>query len=275
LRQHLAAIANAHVYFLLIFALLIGVSGPAYALPQSPATAPTPTSPAQAIAADRQAEIARYAAALQSNDEEERRSAVHMLGAMHDPATIPALRAALNDQAERVRAAALTALGHLAEPPLAPVVATYLTKDKRPFVRKAAAYALGHFATAEATAALVTGLRDKDMEVRGAAAVALSNRPDAAAIAPLIQSLSDKSAFVRAHAAAALGVNGRAAAQAVPDLVRVLTKDEDHEARRQAATALGHIGEPSALAALQDAERSSDPYLSQAAREATAQIRRQ
>jgi HEAT repeat protein len=264
LRHHLPAIANAHVFFLLVAALLLRVSGAGEALPQSPAPPSTPASPAQAVAADRQAEIARYAAALQSGDEEERRSAVHRLSAMHDAATIPALRTALNDESERVR-----------EPTLAPLVATYLTKDKRPFVRKAAAYALGHFATSEATAALVAGLRDKDMEVRGAAAVALSNRPDAAAIAPLIQSLSDKSAFVRAHAAAALGVNGRAAAQAVPDLVRVLTKDEDHEARRQAATALGRIGEPSALAALQDAERSSDPYLSQAAREATAQIRRQ
>jgi HEAT repeat protein len=113
------------------------------------------------------------------------------------------------------------------------------------------------------------------MEVRGAAAVALSSWPDAAAIAPLITSLSDKSAFVRAHAAAALGVNGRAAAQAVPDLVRVLTKDEDHEARRQAATALGRIGEPSALTPLQDAAHSSDPYLSQAAREAIREISKQ
>ena len=276
MRHHLSAIANAHVFVLLVTALLSGASRPAYAFQQSPATSPsTATASAQEMAADRQAEIAHYAAALQSGDEEERRTAVHRLGAMHDAATIPALRTAINDQSERVRAAALTALGHLAEPTLAPVIATYLTKDKQPFVRKAAAYALGHFANAEATAALVVGLRDKDMEVRGAAAVALSSRPDASAIAPLIRSLSDKSAFVRAHAAAALGVNGRAAAQAVPDLVRMLAKDEDHEARRQAATALGRIGEPSSLNALQQAERSSDPYLSQAAREAISSISKQ
>jgi hypothetical protein len=275
LRQHLPAIAIAHVFASLIIALLLGASGTAYSYPQSPATSSSQTSSAQSVAADKQAEIARYAAALKSSDEEERRSAVHRLNAMRDRATEPALRSALDDPSERVRAAAITALGLLEDSTLAPVIATYLTKDKHPFVRKMAAYALGHFESSEATAALIVGLRDKDMEVRGAAAVALSKRPDATAIAPLINSLSDKSPFVRAHAAVALGVNGRAAAQAVPDLVRVLTKDEDHEARRQAATALGRIGEPSALPALQEAEHSSDPYLSQAARDATAQIRKQ
>ena len=223
----------------------------------------------------RRAEIAHYTSELQSADEEERREAVQMLGAMRDAATIPALRAALDDKSDRVRAAALAAMGMLAEPSLAPLVAASLTKDKRPFVRKAAAYALGHFKGGEATAALVAGLRDKDMEVRGAAAVALTDAPDAAAIAPLTQSLSDKSAFVRAHAAAALGANGRAAAQAVPNLVKMLATDEDHEARRQAAAALGRIGEPAALAALERAEHSSDPYLSQAARDAMKQIRSQ
>jgi HEAT repeat protein len=59
----------------------------------------------------------------------------------------------------------------------------------------------------------------------------------------------------------------------VPNLVKILTTDEDHEARRQAAQALGHIGEPSALPALERAEHSSDPYLSQAAREAIARIK--
>ncbi|MFL6214956.1 MAG: HEAT repeat domain-containing protein [Blastocatellia bacterium] len=274
MRQHLSAIANAYAFILLVAALLLGVSGSAYAFLQSPTPSSTPTS-TQEIAADRRAEIARYAAALQSGDEEERRQAVLMLGAMRDAATIPTLRAALGDKAERVRAAAIAALGMLDDSSLTPVIAIYLTKDNRPFVRKTAAYALGHFATGDATAALIVGLRDKDMEVRGAAAVALSSRPDAAAIAPLIKSLSDKSPFVRAHAAAALGVNGRAAAQAVPDLVRVLAKDEDHESRRQAATALGRIGEPSSLTALQEAERSSDPYLSQAAREAISSIREQ
>jgi HEAT repeat protein len=245
------------------------VGGDALGSTQSPSSS---TSAAQQLADARRAEISHYTSTRQSGDEEERREAVLMLAAMRDPAAIPALRAALDDKAERVRAAALAGLGALAEPSLAPLIMTYLTKDKSPFVRKAAAYALGQIVGGEATAGLIAGLRDKDLEVRGAAAVGLSNAPDATAIAPLILALADKSAFVRAHAAAALGVNGRAAAQAVPNLVKLLTTDEDHEARRQAATALGRIGEPSALPALEHAQQSSDPYLSQAAREAIAHL---
>ena len=264
-------IALACVMFATV-ALVAGREG-AHASAQS--SAPPTLSAQQSKAESKQAEISRYAAALQTGDEEERRHAVVMLGAMRDPATIDALRTALDDKAARVRAVALAALSWLKELSLAPLIATYATKDKSPFVRKAAAYALGQFDSGEATAALAAALRDKDLEVRGAAAVSLSNRPDAAAIEPLTAALADKSAFVRAHAAAALGVNGRAAAQAVPRLVKVLTTDEDHEARRQAATALGRIGEPSALPALEHAGHSSDPYLSQAAHEAVSQIKRQ
>jgi HEAT repeat protein len=248
--------------------------GGVFASNQSPPASP-PAPAAQQPAEARRAEIARCAALLQSGDEEERREAVHRLGSMRDPATAEALRKALDDPAERVRAAALAGLGHLQDPSLAPFIAIHLTNEKSPFVRKVAAYALGQAGGSEATPALIVGLRDKDMEVRGAAAVALSRAPDAAAIAPLTAALQDKSPFVRAHAAAALGVNGRAAAQAVPPLIQVLTADEDHEARRQAASALGRIGEPSAIPALERAERSSDPYLSQAAREARSQITRQ
>ncbi|MEN3334937.1 MAG: hypothetical protein V7641_4302 [Blastocatellia bacterium] len=267
--SRLFCIALAFVMF--ATARLVEAGGGALASTQSPAA--SIFSATQQPAEAKRAEIARYTSSLQSGDEEERREAALMLGAMRDPATIATLRAALNDKSERVRAAALAGLGQLQEPSLAPLIATYLTKDKSPFVRKAAAYALGQTGGSAATTALIAGLRDKDIEVRGAATVSLSGTPDATAIAPLILALTDKSAFVRAHAAAALGVNGRAAAQAVPHLVKLLTTDEDHEARRQAATALGRIGEPSALPALERAEQSSDPYLSQAAREAITQIK--
>ena len=272
LRHCSRSICIALVFVMFATARPAGVGDGAFASTQSSSTSSTASAASQ-LAEAKRAEIARYTSMLQSGDEEERREAALMLGAMRDPATIAALRAALDDKAERVRAAALVGLGSLQEPSLAPLIATYLTKDKSPFVRKTAAYALGQIAASEATTGLIAGLRDKDMEVRGAAAVALANTPDATAIAPLILALTDKSAFVRAHAAAALGVNGRAAAQAVPHLVKILTTDEDHEARRQAAEALGRIGEPSALPALERAEQSSDPYLSQAAREAIARIR--
>jgi HEAT repeat protein len=137
------------------------------ALASTQSSSPSTSSAAQQLAEAKRAEIARYTSILQSGDEEERREAALMLGAMRDPATTAALRTALEDKSERVRATALAALSLLREPSFAPLIATYLTKDKSPFVRKAAAYALGQFATSEATPGLTAGLRDKDMEVRG------------------------------------------------------------------------------------------------------------
>ncbi|HXG67224.1 MAG TPA: HEAT repeat domain-containing protein, partial [Blastocatellia bacterium] len=77
----------------------------------------------------------------------------------------------------------------------------------------------------------------------------------------------------RAQAAHALGVNGPAAARAVPALINMLTSDKAPEARRQAAIALGHIGERAALPALEEAKFSADPYLSQAALAAIASLK--
>jgi HEAT repeat protein len=95
---------------------------------------------------------------------------------------------------------------------------------------------------------------------------------DAKAIEPLTRALTDKSEFVRAQSARALGTNKRAASRAVPNLIRVLTSDPDYETKRQAAWALGEIGDPSALPALEAARRAPDPYLNSAALTAIKQI---
>ncbi len=219
-----------------------------------------------------QPEIERLASQLKSSDEEERREATLMLAALETRAAIPALTYALNDSSERVRAHAITGLARLGDSSLVPVIAARLAQDKNPFVRKAAAYALGKFGRTEATAALVAALKDKDTEVRGAAAVALGEYADAAAIAPLTAALEDKSEFVRAQAARALGVNGRAAAAVVPILIKLLASDKDPNVKRHAATALGQIGERAALPELERAARHHDPYLSQAASEAIRMI---
>jgi len=217
---------------------------------------------------DPSAEIARLAAGLHSSDEEERRDAALQLGAMETAAAAPALRSAVNDSSSQVRAIAIRGLGLIADADSIPLIAARLAQDKLPFVRKTAAYALGRFRRQEVTAALVGALTDKDAEVRGAATVALAEYADPAAIAPLTRALTDKSNFVRAHAARALGINGRAAAQAVPVLITLLTADEGPEVKRQSATALGLIGDRAALPALERARHHADPYLNHAAIEA-------
>jgi HEAT repeat protein len=219
-----------------------------------------------------EAEVAHWSAQLKSSDQEERREAAVRLSGLDGDAALSALTSALTDASPGVRALVLAGLGERSEESVVPLVAARLTSDKDAFVRKAAAYALGRFSGTGRTAALVEALKDKDLEVRGAAAVSLGDHPDAAALAPLAASLSDKSAFVRAQAARALGVNGSAATQAVSALIRLLASDPDVEVKRQAATAVGSIGDRSALPALERASDDRDTYLAQAARDSITMI---
>jgi HEAT repeat protein len=217
-------------------------------------------------------EVTQWAARLKSSDEEERREAVMMLSSFEGSSALLALESALTDKSPRVRAAAVNGLAPRRESSIVPLLAARLTQDKVQFVRKAAAYALGTFQGAERTGALIDALRAKDLEVRGAAAVSLGNHPDASAIAALTNALSDKSAFVRAHAARALGVNGRGSQPAVPTLIRLLGSDGDSEVKRQAAVALGLIGDRSAVPALERARHDKDPYLASLSTDALKQI---
>jgi HEAT repeat protein len=214
------------------------------------------------------AEDSRWFAQLNSSDQEKRREAVMGLSHVEGSAATSALLSALADPSPRVRAAAAAGIAERREAPAVPLLAACLAKDKDAFVRKMAAYALGGFRGFDRTAALIAALKDKDAEVRGAAAVSLGVVADSEAVAPLTTSLSDKNAFARAHAARALGVNGSAAVQAVPQLIRLLTSDEDGEVKRQAATALGSIGDRSALPALERSRHDKDPHLVQAALDA-------
>lgn len=219
-----------------------------------------------------ESEVAHWSAQLKSSDEEECREAAMMLSRLESNAATSALAAALTDPSPRVRAAAAAGLAERPDPSVTHLLAARLTQEKDVFVRKTLAYSLGKFRGPERTAALIAALKDKNPEVRGAAAVALGDHPDPDALASLMTALSDKNPFVRAQAARALGVNGSTAAQAVPALTKLLTSDEDGEARRQAATALGRTGDRSAIPALEHARHDKDPYLAQAALDAIRAI---
>lgn len=224
---------------------------------------------------DNVAEVERLVARLKSSDEEERYHAAVMLSALGAAEHSAALRLAASDSSERVRAVAVTGLGKTGDAAFAPMLVARLTQDKSPFVRKAAAYGLGNLKTHEGTSALVGALANKDKkyeEVRGAAIIALGKYPDPAAIPDLITALGDKSEFIRARAALALGVNGSAARQAVHALTNRLASDTDNAVRRQAAIALGNIGDRAAIPALDQAQRDPDPYLSRAALDAIKKI---
>jgi HEAT repeat protein len=154
-----------------------------------------------------------------------------------------------------------------------------LLPDKLEFVRREAAYALGETHSRTAVTSLIGLLTsDKDAGVRGAAAVALGEIGDESAVQPLSQVLAGRTEkkkkaktgdnqFAMRAAARSLGqIKSRSG---VDVLIATLANDAiDNDVRREAATALGLIGDSSAGPALQAALAASDPYLREAAREA-------
>lgn len=102
-------------------------------------------------------------------------------------------------------------------------------------------------------ASLVQRLGDEDPYLRGAAAVALG-RIGEAAVPALTQALGSDSAAQRASAAIALGRLGAPAVQALPQLIRLLS-DASDTVRQVAAVTLGGLG-AAAQSAAPDLTRS-------------------
>lgn len=229
-----------------------------------------------------QREIERQRRRLSSEAVEERRDALMRLGNLKRPEASRAAAAALNDIDPMVRVTAAHAVVHLPQPEAAALLIPLL-QDKLEFVRREVAYALGETRSRSALGPLTALLsRDKEAGVRGAAAVALGRIGDESAVGALSQVLlgsaqpqkkskAREDDFVMRAAARSLGqLRSRAG---VSVLIATLTNElNDGDVRREAATALGLIGDKSAEAALRSAFSSSDPYLSEAAREALRKL---
>jgi HEAT repeat protein len=230
-----------------------------------------------------QREIERQRQRLRSDDIEERRDALMRLSNLKRPDAARVAVAGLNDPAPVVRATAAHALMSLPQTEAATLLLPLLA-DKSEFVRREAAYALGETRSKSAVAPLANILAsDKEMSVRGAAAIALGEIGDEAAVQPLARVLAGQPVkkkkakgeaddFVKRAAAASLGrIKSRSS---VDVLIATLTNEaNDNDVRREAATALGLIGDTTATAALQAAFTSSDPYLSEAARAALRRLK--
>lgn len=230
-----------------------------------------------------QREIERQRQRLSSTEVEERRDALMRLGNLKRPDASRAAAAALNDEIPAVRVAAAHAILSLPCAEAANLLFPLL-KDKNEFVRREAAFALGESRSHAATTTLVDlMLHDKKASVRGAAAVALGKIGDASALPTLSQIVTGTASkkkkskafdeeFVVRSAVRALGQIGSRAS--VTTLITALQDETNSiETRREAATALGVIGDTSALPALQAAFAAHiDPYLAEAARDAIRQI---
>lgn len=225
----------------------------------------------------RQRRIEQERQRLSSVDVEERRDALMKLGIMNHPDAARAAAAALNDPDPMIRVTAAHAISALPGPE-AVALLTPLTTDKLEFVRREGAFALGETHSRFAVQTLSGLLADKEAGVRAAAIMALGKIGDESAIPALAGLLTSptkkkrEDEFVLRAAADALGeIRSRAGTAA---LISTLgNEDSPLDVRRAAAKSLGMIGDPSAKPVLQAAYASSDPYLSEAAREALRRLR--
>jgi HEAT repeat protein len=195
----------------------------------------------------------------------------------------------ITDRNEMIRATAASAMTGL-PPAEAVTVLAPLLNDSSPFVRTEAAYALGRVRDVTATQPLVTVLqKDGAKEARAAAAISLGKIGDVAAVGPLTgvfkKGPSEDNEFIRRSAARAIGeiaehtrANGGNAdltvfRPAVPVLIKALNNSkETDDTRREAADALGAIGEREALPALNAHLNSPDYYLAGICKKAIAAI---
>jgi len=229
-----------------------------------------------------QREIERQRQRLKSDDAEERRDALMRLGNLKRPDASRIAAAALTDVAPMVRVAATHAIQSL-PPAEAVTLLVPLLQDKMEFVRRETAYALGKTRSHSAVGPLESVLlNDKETSVRGAAAVALGEIGDESSVQSLSRILSGQSGQKKKSKGASNEFVMRAAARSlgqikshsgVSVLIATLTNDNnENDVRREAATALGLIGDPAAEAVLRVASASNDPYLAAAAYEALRRI---
>ncbi|MFN3418472.1 MAG: HEAT repeat domain-containing protein [Pyrinomonadaceae bacterium] len=244
-------------------------------------------------------------ASIDSPDPEARRTAIYRLRLDCQPASIRPAIILADDRLPVVRASAAPLFACLPPSEAEPVLARLLS-DKVPFVRKEAAYAFGLAAEPFGSETLIAAFnRESDMEVKSAIIVSLgiTGKPDSFSL--LVNVLqnppTDDNRFLRRSAARSIGQIAQRLAtgnfdrttpesflpdkylnlkpvragirfpvlnNAVPVLERIaMAENEDDDTRREAIFALGIIGSDQSVAAIKRAYSSSDPFLSQIARE--------
>lgn len=261
-----------------------------------------PNDPSSKLTPDVEARLKNQ---LTDNSTDTRRSALFELRDIGSETASRIALPALADKDELVRATA--AMSVICLPPTqASASLMPLLDDKAEFVRREAAFALGYVRDASSVARLIRLMRsDKILEVKTAAAIAIGKIGDRSATDSLVAVLKTRpredDEFLRRSAARSIGqiAIGQPEAltpqnflpekykdtatgdisslqffsNAVDVLIGVLRDiNESDDTRREAAFALGAIGDKKAVSALQAHISSSDPYLAEICREALAKI---
>ena len=268
------------------------------------------SSPAPELSLDEQTRLQQQIA---NGSVEQKRSALAEIRNLRNPAASRLAIPALSDKNPMVRATAAGSVAFLPSQEAAAALLP-LVNDRTEFVRREAAYALGDVRDRSATPRLIQLMNgDKILEVRTAAAVALGKVGDPAALKALLDILKsrprEENEFLRRSAArsvgqiAQIGVTGNpdvltpqnflpdkfkdlgasdaigATSQIFSEAGDVLTNilrssTESDDTRREAAFALGAIGDKRSLPILETYLSSPDPYLAEICREAILKIER-
>lgn len=254
-------------------------------------------------------QIRQQAERLQKGDEETRRDALHKLRASESKNASRIAAEGLTDKSEIVRATAPFSVVSLPSDEAAENLLPQL-KDRSEYVRRETAYALGKTRNVRATQPLLEILqRDKEYSVRCAAAVALGEIGDISAVDALTAILQrnprEEEEFLRRAAARSIGQIAEATLlkefqaqaeikdynafvlanrktlsekypalrNAVPVLIKtVQNRNEADDPKREAAFALGAIGDARATAILQANLNAEDYYLAEISRQALRKI---
>jgi HEAT repeat protein len=179
--------------------------------------------------------------ALRDEDDDVRQWAAWALGNIGDNRAVEPLIGALGDEDRNVRLDAAWALGNIGDSKAVEPLIEVLLNDKSSDVQRNAAKALGNIGE-PALEPLLKMLGNEDGNVRQNAAIALGTIGDSRAVEPLIAALEGEFVLVRQNAATALGQIRDA--RAVEPLIEALLKDTNWDVIKNAAIALGNIGEP-------------------------------
>jgi HEAT repeat protein len=256
---------------------------------------------------------ARLSTALREGDSEQKRNALLEIRNLRSDRASRIAIPALRDKEPIVRATAAASVVFAPKSEASGALVPLLD-DKQEFVRREAAYALGEVQDRAATAPLLRLMQqDKILEVRTAAAISLGRIGDPTAVDSLLTILKSRpredDEFLRRSAARSIGqiaqisVTGNesvltpqnflpekfkdlgssastgaippAFASATGTLTTVLqTKNESDDTRREAAFALGAIGDQRSIPVLKTYLSGNDPYLAEICKEALLKIER-
>ncbi len=193
---------------------------------------------------------------------------------------------ALNDSSEIVRATAVSSVVFLPANEAAQILVPLL-QDKSIFVRRETAYALGKIGNPQAVNSLLQVFqRDKSFEVKNATVIAFGEIGDVSAVDALTKILQrkpkDSEEFLRRSAARSIGQIAENVGETVDFpvfqtannvLISILQNDkESADTKREAAFALGEIGEKASIQILQNQLNSGNIYLAEISRKALEKI---